>query len=327
MKVFVLALNDVFDTGLATVTDAFVTANELAEMSGIASLRFDLSIVGVRRKIKTAQGLTVPVVPAPERATPDLVIVPALGFKTPDTLEPALARAEVCEATEMLRHWAAKKVRIAAACIGTFVLGESGLLDDQEATTTWWLAPLFRRRYPKVRIDESRIIVSSGQFVTAGAALSHLDMALWLIRRVSPELAALTARYLIVDTRPSQAAYIIPSHLANADPVVERFERWARRRLAHGFSLDAAARATATSTRTLARRMQKVLGKSPLSYFQDLRVERAVHLLKVTSDGVDEIAAKVGYADGVALRLLLRRRLGRGIRELRPRPETLARIA
>ena len=198
------------------------------------------------------------------------------------------------------------------------MLGESTLLDDHDATTTWWLAPLFRKRYPRVRLDESRIIVSSEQFVTAGAALSHLDLALWLIGGASPELATLTARYLVVDARPSQAAYMIPSHLAHTDPVVDRFERWARSRLAKGFSLDEAARATATSARTLARRMHKVLGKSPLSYFQDLRVEHAVHLLKTTTHSVDEISERVGYADGVTLRLLLRRRLGRGIRELRP---------
>ncbi|HVB38844.1 MAG TPA: helix-turn-helix domain-containing protein, partial [Vicinamibacterales bacterium] len=63
--------------------------------------------------------------------------------------------------------------------------------------------------------------------------------------------------------------------------------------------------------------MQAVLGKSPLSYFQDLRVERAVHLLKTTDETVDEIATRVGYADGVTLRSLLRRQLGRGIREIR----------
>jgi transcriptional regulator GlxA family with amidase domain len=267
--------------------------------------------------VHTSLGLRVPVVPASGSA-PDLVIVPAIGFKMPDPLEAALRRTEVDEAALALRLWANHGIHIAAACIGTFVLAESGLLDDHEATTTWWLAPLFRRRYPKVRLDESRIIVNSGQFVTAGAALSHLDLALWLIQRASPELAALTARYLIVDARPSQAAYMIPSHLAHADPVVNRFERWARARLASGFSLDDAARATATSTRTLARRMHKVLGKSPLSYFQDLRVERAVHLLRTTADTVDEISSKVGYADGVTLRVLLRRRLGRGVRELRP---------
>ena len=59
------------------------------------------------------------------------------------------------------------------------------------------------------------------------------------------------------------------------------------------------------------------LGKTPVSYVQDLRVERAVHLLKTTSNSVERIAAMVGYADGVTLRTLLRRRLGRGVRELR----------
>ena len=54
------------------------------------------------------------------------------------------------------------------------MLAESGLLDDQRATTTWWLAPLFRKRYPNVLLDESNMIVKSGRFVTAGAALSHL---------------------------------------------------------------------------------------------------------------------------------------------------------
>src|SRR5947199_9758022 len=65
----------------------------------------------------------------------------------------------------------------------------------------------------------------------------------------------------------------------------------------------------------IARRIQQVLGKSPLSYFQDLRVERAVHLLRTTNQSVDEIASRVGYSDGVTLRTLLRRRLGQGIKE------------
>jgi hypothetical protein len=34
---------------------------------------------------------------------------------------------------------------------------------------------------------------------------------------------------------------------------------------------------------------------------------------------VDQIADQVGYADGVTLRTLIRRKLGRGVRELRVR--------
>src|SRR5271169_1124737 len=312
MKIHVLALDGVFDTGLATVLDAFQTANELAEMSGLSAVRFEVTIVGVRRSVKTSQGLTVPVHTARRGDTPDWVVVPALGFKMPEPLQKALTRSDVADAVGSLREWAARGATTAAACIGTFVLAEAGLLDNEDATTTWWLSPLFRQRYPKVRLDESRMIVRSGKVVTAGAALSHMDMTLWLIRQKSPRLAALTAKYLVVDSRPAQSAYVLVDHLAHSDPLVERFERWARARLEHGFSLYDAAATTGSSRRTLARRMQAVLGKSPLSYFQELRVERAVHLLKTTDDGVDEIAAQVGYADVVTLRTLLRRHLGHG---------------
>ncbi|MCK5887567.1 MAG: helix-turn-helix domain-containing protein, partial [Alcanivorax sp.] len=105
--------------------------------------------------------------------------------------------------------------------------------------------------------------------------------------------------------------------LAHADPMVERFECWARRRLAQGFSLAEAASAAGTSERTLARRLQSVLGKTPLSYFQDLRVEHAAHLLRTGNASVDQVATQVGYSNGATLRALLRRKLGRGVRELR----------
>jgi len=317
MRIHILALNGVFDTGLTTVLDAFGTANALAEMTGISSLRFQTKVVGLRKSITTALGLGVPVMAAARAQTPDAVVMPAIMQMRPEPLVQALAGSEVREAGAMLSKWSGRGALTATACIGTFVLAETGLLDGEEATTTWWLAPLFRQRYPQVRLDESRIIVQSNAVVTAGAALSHLDLALTLIRRASPELANLTAKYLVVDVRTSQSIYSIPDHLANADPLIQQFERWARGRLAEGFSLDQAVKALATSKRTLARRMQSVLGKSPLAFFQDLRIERAVHLLKTGHASVDQIAAEVGYAEGVTLRALLRRKLGRGVREIR----------
>jgi transcriptional regulator GlxA family with amidase domain len=320
MRIHILVLNGVFDTGLSAVLDAFCTANALAEMTGNASLRFQVKLVGLYKRITTARGLNVPVKAAMRAQTPDAVVMPALLHMNPESLVPALAGREIREAGVVLRKWSGRGALTATACVGTFVLAESGLLDGEEATTTWWLAPLFRQRYPRVRLNESRILVQSNTVVTAGAALSHLDLALALIRRASPELADLTARYLVIDVRTSQSTYAIPNHLANADPLTKRFEHWARKRLGDGFSLDQAAKALATSKRTLARRMQSVLGKSPLAFFQDLRIERAVHLLKIGHASVDQIAAEVGYANGMTLRALLRRKLGRGVGEIRRSP-------
>jgi len=313
----VLVLDGVFDLGLSAVLDAFQTANELISLSELAAPRFEVKIAAVRKVVKTSQGLTVPVNGTGWR-TPDCIVVPAIGFKMPGPLESALARPDVQDAGAALRQWAARRdTTLTAACVGTFVMAESGLLDYQRATTTWWLAPMFRQRYPNVSLEESNMIVHSGRFVTAGAALSHMDLALWIIRGVSPHLASLTAKYLIVDSRPAQSAYALTDHLVHSDDIVQRFEDWARKTLRHGFSLDDAARAVGSSKRTLARRMQAVLGKSPLSYFQTLRVERAVHLLRTSSASIDEIAERVGYSEGSILRDLLRRRLGVGIKEIR----------
>src|SRR5262245_13988123 len=101
MRLHVLALDGVFDLGLSAVVDAFQTANELIELSGIAVPRFQVRLIGMRRTVKTAQGFSVPVRPAGP-PSPDCVVVPALGFKMPGPLEAALARSDVREAAAAL---------------------------------------------------------------------------------------------------------------------------------------------------------------------------------------------------------------------------------
>jgi transcriptional regulator GlxA family with amidase domain len=58
-----------------------------------------------------------------------------------------------------------------------------------------------------------------------------------------------------------------------------------------------------------------------------VRVEHAVHLLKTSDASVDEVAARVGYADGATLRTLLRRRLKMGVREIRNQAVTPSKSA
>lgn len=317
MRISVLALEGVFDTGLSVTLDALSAANGLAAKTMGGTPHFDVSIVGVRKRVRSNLGMTVPVRPLSPGLRPDWVIVPAMTTLAPDEVVASLVRPDVVQAMAQLVAWQAEGARVATSCIGTFVVAESGLLDHQEATTNWALAPFFRQRYPKVRLNESRMLVPSDVGVTAGAAMGHLDLALWLIRSASPELASLVSRYLLADLRSSQAPYIIPNHLAQADPLIQRFEQWARANLKTGFSLQDAASALAVSSRSLQRRCQDVLGKSPLAYFQDLRVEHAQSLLRGGGLDLERIAAEVGYGDGATLRNLLRQRLGRGVRELR----------
>jgi transcriptional regulator GlxA family with amidase domain len=317
MQIAILALEGVFDTGITVTLDAFSMGTALSAKLFGGTPRFDVTIVGVRSKVRTAQGLTVPVLPMKSVANPDWVIIPAVLAGAPEELFDKLDRPDVLEAKSQLLKWSARGIRIGAACMGTFILAETGLLNQQEATTTWSLAPWFRQRFPLVQLDETRMVVPCDIGVTAGAAMGHLDLALWVIRQASPELANTVSRYLTADSRTSQAPFIIPNHLAQADPLIVHFERWARQNLKEGFSLQSASKALATSARTLQRRCDAVLGKSPLAYFQDLRVEHAQSLLHGDGHDIEAIAAEVGYSDGATLRTLLRERLGRGVREIR----------
>jgi hypothetical protein len=61
MRVCVLALDGVFDLGLSAILDAFQTANELIEMTGLAVPQFEVKIVGMRKTVRTAHGLKVPI--------------------------------------------------------------------------------------------------------------------------------------------------------------------------------------------------------------------------------------------------------------------------
>jgi transcriptional regulator GlxA family with amidase domain len=316
MRIAVLVVDDVFDTGLASVLDLFETANDLAAPE---AERYEVALISPRSQVRSHLGFALPVAPVP-RQPPDLVIVPALACKQPDTIVAALDRPDVGEMIAVLQRWHARGVRLAAACTATFVLGRATVLDGRRATTSWWLGPTFRREFPAVALDEAAMLVVDRQTLTAGAALAHLDLALAVIRERSPELASLVARYLLIDDRPSQAAFATPEHVAHDDELVKRFERWIREHLAEPFELPRAARAVGSSERTLQRRIRAILGKSPVAFVQDLRLERAVHLLRVTPGSVDEIAGAVGYGDGSTLRTLLRRRLRIGVRELRRAP-------
>lgn len=322
MHIAILTINGCFDTGLTALLDTFTTANSLCPLlESQQKSPYQLSIVGSSKEIQTAMGLRLQTQSFEQISTPDIVIIPALGYRTPDTLVPALSRPDIQKAITVLQDWAKQGTTLAAACIGTFILAEAHLLNHLKVTSTWWLSPLFRERYPDVKLDTQRIIVSDRteyyQVVTAGAGLSHLDLALWFIRQNNPELANLVTRYLIVDARPSQSAYIISDHLSHTDPLIEQFDRWVRQHITQPFSVEEAACALATTARTLSRRLHKTVGKNPTTYIQDLRIEQAVHLLKTTGLNVERIAEMVGYANGATLRTLLRQRLNMGVKEIR----------
>ena len=114
MRLTVLALDGVFDTGLSVLLDTFSTANELASAQGIARPLLDVTLVGVRRHIRTALGMSATVEPANKVRRADWVVVPALNAKQPERLVEALGRRDVLDAMAHLRTWHAGGIGVAS---------------------------------------------------------------------------------------------------------------------------------------------------------------------------------------------------------------------
>ncbi len=271
--------------------------------------------------VRTAAGRALPVdgaLASRSLRRDDVLVLPGLGMATPAAIASALARADIARAAPLVARASRRGVRVAASCSATFVLGASGILDGREATTTWWLGPAFAERFPRVTLRTDRMVVASGRVFTAGSAFAHADLMLAILAATtSPSLAHLVAKFLVLDERDSQARYMVMEHLRSADPVVRALERFITSNVDRQVTLAEMARATATSPRTLARRVEHALGTTPLRFAQRLRIARAVHLLETTREPVDEIAARVGYADAAAFRRIFRREIGEAPRAIR----------
>ncbi|RJO79879.1 helix-turn-helix domain-containing protein [Nocardia panacis] len=318
MDVAVFAVNGVADFGLSAVLEAFSTANGVRDQIENPPEPWRVRVVALGDSVESGRGHVIPTTPLADfQRTVDLVIVPAVQVLQADALVELVSDPSSRPVLDRIAGLSRAGASLAAACTGTFFLAESGVLDGLCATTSWWLGPTFRRRYPRVAVEEGRALCRAGRVTTAGAALLHLDLALSLIAARSPALAELTSRYMAAGSSRTQSEYAIPEVLARGDSLVATFERWVRDHMADQFQITAAARSLGITARSLQRATRAEIGMSPRDFVDEIRLQRATQLLRTTPLTVEAVATKVGYLNAGTLRSLFRRRRGRTIAEVR----------
>jgi transcriptional regulator GlxA family with amidase domain len=156
VRVAVLLSEGFTDSGLAVMLDVLNTANVLVPGA------FAVDVVSAEGgPLRAASGLTIsPTRSARVASRADVVMVSGIWVEEPRALDAVLARPETRTLLAAIRRAHARGATIGAACAGVSLLAAAGVLDGARATTTWWLASHFRRRFPEVDLDPSACLVA-----------------------------------------------------------------------------------------------------------------------------------------------------------------------
>ncbi|MBR7825271.1 helix-turn-helix domain-containing protein [Actinospica sp. MGRD01-02] len=204
--------------------------------------------------------------------------------------------------------------RIVSICSGAFALAEAGLLDGLGATTHWRYADVFRRRFPKVRLDPDVLYVDEGQVLTGAGSAAGLDLCLHLIRLDhGAAVANAVARRLVLPPHRDggQAQFIEPvvRTRAGGDGIARSLD-WALDNLARPITVAELARVANLSDRSYLRHFARATGTSPLRWLVHQRLAAARELLETGDTSIEQVGAAVGFADPATFRHHFTRAVG-----------------
>ncbi|MEE4544408.1 DJ-1/PfpI family protein [Streptomyces sp. V4-01] len=267
------------------------------------SLGYELSYVAEQQDVPTAQGVPLRAEAEwPRLTADDLIVVP--GWRSGALRD----NGALHEATlrRLAAHHAAGGT-VASVCAGADALGRAGLLDGRRCTTHHDVQDELARRYPRATVVRDVLYVVDGRVVTSAGIASGIDLALHLVAvRHGPGAAARAARQMVVYARRNgdehQASAML-RHRGHLSDAVHRAQDLIDARFSDRLALAELAASTGLSERTLTRRFTASTGRTPLRYQQELRVERAEHLI-AHGTTLESAARAVGFQDARMLRRL-----------------------
>src|SRR5262249_38312327 len=139
---------------------------------------FDVQVVAEnRRPLTFANGITLHPSATLADVKPDLIVVPSID----EEFDSALTKNQPY--VERFKEAFRRGSHGSSLCTGAFVLGASGVLDGRRATTHWFFADEFRRRFPRVDLQERHMLIDEGDIVTCGGATSFLNLMVYLVEK------------------------------------------------------------------------------------------------------------------------------------------------
>ncbi len=230
----------------------------------------------------------------------------------------------VIQAMQQLAPWLHQQYQngaiISAVGTGVCFLAKSGLLDDKAATTHWHYFDQFQRDYPRVQLKRQHFITQAGNLYCAASVNSLADLTVHFIQRFfGKAVASHVERHFSHEIRRAydSSGFFESSHNPHPDEDIMQVQMWLQGNYAREIHLPQLAERFGMSLRTLNRRFKHAVGKTPVTFLQEIRINIARDLLKTSNLSLSEIADKVGYQDAGYFSQLFKKSLATSPNEYR----------
>jgi transcriptional regulator GlxA family with amidase domain len=271
---------------------------------------FDIEIefYAFQSNIVSAVGLPLGKIETYEKGHPqkgDFIFIPGIHF---EGLERHISTEKAF--FKWLVDCSERKVNICSVCNAAFVLGEAGLLDNQECTTHWRRIDLLQTMFPKSKVLTDVLFVKSDNIYTSAGISAGIDLALSILEELTnPLFVNKVARGLVVYHRRSskhtqQSIYL--DYRNHINPKIHQVQDFLIENIAHEISIEKLATLVCMSSRNLSRVFKEVTEITVVEYLTELRLEKAKTLKNNPEYTIDYIASECGFKSARQLQRILK---------------------
>ncbi len=199
-----------------------------------------------------------------------------------------------------LIRMARRGIRLGGVSGGPLILARAGLMSGRRMTVHWEHAELLADISPHLLIERSLYVIDRDRVTCAGGT-APLDLMHALIARHhgAPFARLVSDWFLHTEIRPSvgpQRGGLVERVGSNNAAILDAVEAM-ESHVAEPLGLEDLATIAVISPRQLNRLFREKLGRSTMTYYRELRLEKAQSLLRNSPLSLTEIALATGFAN------------------------------
>lgn len=295
-RVGILLCDNVLATSATLPIEMLKTAGSTASGLHINALGLEiLTISSGAAPIQSASGFTLATSTALEDAPQlDLIHIPG------QWRNPRRAIARHPDHLDWLKKQHEGGAAITSVGTGVCFVAAAGLLNGKPATTHWHYFDQFQKDYPLVQLKRQYFITQAGNLYCAASVNTLAELMvhiifMWFGRPVANNVERNFFHEIRGTFEPSR--YFAEHVEHHYDEDILQAKIWLQDNFAKRVSIPQLAQQFGMSTRTFNRRFKTGLGKTPVDYLQELRLNNARDLLQQTNLTLQEICGLCGYQD------------------------------